>query len=66
MHYWTSQEVRKDALMEIEFDDKLVEEAGRHFDDVANCIINKDFATKEMPDKTKICKECDFKYHCRV
>jgi len=39
--------------MEIEFDDKLVEEAGRHFDDVANCIINRDFAIKEMPDKTR-------------
>jgi hypothetical protein len=32
---WTSEEVRKDALMEIEYDDKLVEEAGRHFNDVA-------------------------------
>jgi hypothetical protein len=40
------------------------EEAGRHFDDVANCIINKDFAIKEMPDKTKTCKECDIRFYC--
>jgi DNA helicase-2/ATP-dependent DNA helicase PcrA len=62
--YWTSEELRKNALMEIEYDDKLVEEAGRHFDDVANCIINKDFAIKEMPDKTKTCKECDIRFYC--
>jgi len=27
--YWTSEEVRKNALIEIDYDDKLVEEAGR-------------------------------------
>lgn len=64
--YWTSEDKRKDALMEIEYNENLVEEAGRHFDSVARCIINKDFAIKEMPDKTRICKECDFKYHCRI
>jgi hypothetical protein len=32
--------------MEKEFDDNLVEEAGRHFDDIANCIINRGFAKK--------------------
>ena len=50
--------------MEIDYDDKLVAEAGRHFDEVAHCIINKDFAIKEMPDKTKICKECDIRFYC--
>lgn len=64
--YWTSEDKRKDALMEIEYHENLVEEAGRHFDSVARCIINKDFAIKEMPDKTRVCKECDFKYHCRI
>jgi radical SAM protein with 4Fe4S-binding SPASM domain len=50
--------------MELEYDDRLLEEAGRHFDNVANCIINKDFAIKEMPDKTKTCKECDIRFYC--
>lgn len=62
--YWTSEEVRKNALIEIDYDDKLVEEAGKHFDEVANCIINKDFAIKEIPDKTKSCKECDIRFYC--
>jgi DNA helicase-2/ATP-dependent DNA helicase PcrA len=64
--YWTAEENRKDALMEINYDEKLVEAAGMHFDSVAKCIINKDFEIKTKPDKTKVCKECDFKYFCRV
>lgn len=62
--YWTPEGKRKDTLMEIEYDEKLAKEAGRHFDKVANCIIRKDFDIKEGPDKTKICKECDFKFYC--
>lgn len=62
--YWTSEEKRKDALMEIEYDEKLLEEAGRHFDKIANCIIRKDFDIKEMPDKTRVCKECDIRFYC--
>lgn len=64
--YWTAEDNRKDALMEIAYDEKLVEAAGKHFDTVAKCIINKDFEIKTMPDKTKVCKECDFKHFCRV
>ncbi|MCI0469704.1 MAG: hypothetical protein L0Y62_06535 [Nitrospirae bacterium] len=51
--------------MEIEYNEKLVKETGGHFDSVAACIIRKDFDIKEMPDKTKVCKECDFKF-CRI
>jgi len=64
--YWTAEEYRKDALMEIDYDSKLVEAASQHFNDVANCIINKDFEIKSLPDKTKVCKECDFKYFCKI
>ena len=45
--YWTAEENRKDALMEIEYDERLVKAAGKHFDEVATCIINKDFEIKE-------------------
>jgi len=31
-----------------------------------NAFINKDFEIKTKPDKTKVCKECDFKHFCRV
>jgi len=64
--YWTAEDNRKDALMEIEYDEKLVKAAGKHFDEVARYIINKDFEIINMPDKTKVCKECDFKHFCRV
>ena len=64
--YWTAEDKRKDALMEIEYKPKLVEEAGNHFDSVAKCILNRDFQIKNWPDKTKICKECDFKFYCRT
>lgn len=26
----------------------------------------QDFEIKTKPDKTKVCKECDFKHFCRV
>jgi len=64
--YWTAEDKRKDALMEIEYDPKLVEEAGKHFDSVAKCILNRNFEINNWPDKTKVCKECDFKFYCRI
>jgi len=64
--YWTSEEKRKDALMEIDYDPKLVEEAGKYFDGVAKCIMDRDFTIRKQPDKTRVCKECDFKYYCRT
>jgi len=64
--YWTGEENRKDALMEINYKESMVEAAGKHFDAVARCIICKDFDIKTKPDKTKVCKECDFKYFCRT
>jgi|LSQX01.1.fsa_nt_gb DNA helicase-2/ATP-dependent DNA helicase PcrA len=64
--YWTAEDNRKDAFMEIDYDEKLVEAAGKHFDAVAKCIINKDFEIKNKPDKTKVCKECDFKHFCKM
>ena len=64
--YWTAEEDRKDALMEIDYDEQLVKSAGSHFDEVAKCIIDKDFEIKTIPDKTRVCKECDFKHYCRI
>ena len=64
--YWTAENDRKDALQEVEYDPALVEAAGKHFENVARCILNKDFAVKTPPDETKVCKECDFRYYCKI
>ena len=62
--YWTAEEKRETALMEIDYDEKLVEEARRHFDATARCILMKDFSVKTVPNKKKVCYDCDFQYYC--
>jgi DNA helicase-2/ATP-dependent DNA helicase PcrA len=62
--YWTAEKDRKNALMEIPYDEHLLEEAGRHFDDTAQCIIKRDWTIRNMPNKRKICDDCDFLYYC--
>ncbi|MBK6507274.1 MAG: hypothetical protein IPG02_16865 [Ignavibacteria bacterium] len=54
--YWTAEDKRKDALMEIEYDEKLVKAAGEHFDEVAKCIIKKDYEIKYIPDEQKFAR----------
>ena len=64
--YWTAENDRKDALQEIAYNPALVEAAGKHFDNVAKHILNKDFLVKTPPDEKKVCEECDFRYYCRA
>ena len=64
--YWTAEDLRKNALQGIAYDPRLVEAAGRHFNHIAHRIIQKDYALKNPPDKTKVCKECDFRYYCKI
>jgi DNA helicase II / ATP-dependent DNA helicase PcrA len=61
--YWTSEEKKKDALMEFPYRPQLVEEAGRHFDEVVGKIEAKDFRVAKRPE-AGICKECDVRYYC--
>ncbi len=61
--YWTSEEKRRNALMEFKYDEAKVEEAGRHFDEVVTKIRAKKFDVKVMPEN-KTCKECDFRFYC--
>lgn len=63
--YWTSEDKRKDALQEIEYDPGLVEEAGKYFDGIAKCIMDKDFSIRRKPG-IKVCKECDFRFYCKI
>lgn len=62
--YWTSEESRENALMEFPYIKDYVDEVGKHFDYVSNCIMEKKFDIGEPPDTSRICKECDFKIYC--
>jgi DNA helicase-2/ATP-dependent DNA helicase PcrA len=62
--YWTAENSRKEALMEIAFDEGLLHEAGDHFDQTAQYIINRVFEIKNPPDRNKTCNNCDFLYYC--
>ena len=62
--YWTSEEIRKNALMEMKYSEKDVEEAGRYFDEVVKKIKEENFEVNEPPDTEKVCKECDFRFYC--
>ena len=63
--YWTSEPDKEDALMELPYRPKVVEEAGAYFDRVVGKIQDKQFAVVEPPEP-KICKECDMKTFCRT
>jgi DNA helicase-2/ATP-dependent DNA helicase PcrA len=62
--YWTSEDNRKDALMELEYSEEEVEKAGKYFDEIVNKINAKQFQVKKTPDTEKVCKECDFRFYC--
>jgi len=61
--YFTAEASSKDALVEFPYHPNLVEEAGRHFDEVVAKILDKDFRVITPPER-KICKECDLKSYC--
>lgn len=61
--YWTSEELKKNAVMEFPYHPDLVAEAGRHFDEVVRKIQAQDFRILTVPE-SKICKECDLKHYC--
>ncbi|MEO0264827.1 MAG: PD-(D/E)XK nuclease family protein, partial [candidate division WOR-3 bacterium] len=62
--YWTAEEKRKNALMELKYSDDEVEKAGKYFDELVQKIRSQDFAVKNQPDTEKVCKECDFRFYC--
>jgi len=62
--YWTSEEKRKDALMELQYSEDKVEEAGKHFDEIVRKIKDRHFKVEQSPDTDKVCKECDFRFYC--
>lgn len=61
--YWTGEPLKADALMELPYRPELLDEAGRHFDDVVARIKAGEFAVVTPPERT-ICEECDLKLLC--
>jgi DNA helicase-2/ATP-dependent DNA helicase PcrA len=61
--YWTSEPIKRDAVMEFEYKPELLDDAGRHFDAVVAKIKAKDFRIVEPPERG-ICKECDLRDFC--
>jgi len=62
--YWTSEDKRKDALMQFNYSDENLLETGLYFDSVVKSIRGKNFKVKTSPDTNKVCKECDFRFYC--
>jgi len=62
--YWTAEEKKEDALMEIDHQEIDIDEAGGYFDKVVQKIRHKNFKVTEKPDTDKVCKECDFRFYC--
>lgn len=61
--YWTAEEKKADALMEIPYAPEKVDGAGKRFDAVVAKIQAQDFRVAQVPER-KVCKECDLKSFC--
>lgn len=62
--YWTSEEKRRDALMEFRYSEDKISEVAEHFDKTVKKIMGKHFEIEQNPDTEKVCKECDFRFYC--
>jgi DNA helicase-2/ATP-dependent DNA helicase PcrA len=63
--YWTGEEEKSKAIMEIGISDEKVKDVADHFDKIVRKIRNKEFEVSNKPDK-KVCDECDFRHCCRI
>jgi DNA helicase-2/ATP-dependent DNA helicase PcrA len=63
--YWTGEQDKAKAMMEVNTDQQKVDAVISHFDEVVTKIRNKEFKVQKKPDK-KVCTECDFRHCCKV
>lgn len=63
--YWTGEEDKSRAWMEIDTGDARINEVMSHFEDTVRKIKNKEFKVIEKPDR-KICNDCDFRHCCEI
>jgi len=62
--YWTAEEKRRDALMELKYCEQDIEKAGQYFDEIVQKIKKGNYTIQQIPDTEKVCKECDFRFYC--
>ena len=58
-----AEDKKANAIMEFLYRPEMVEEVGRHFDEVVAKIEANGFHIL-TPPKPKICLECEFRRHC--
>lgn len=63
--YWTGEEDKERALMEIETGDSKISEVMAHFDATVSKIRNKEFNVVKKPE-ARICNDCDFRHCCKI
>jgi len=62
--YWTSEEDKKNALMEFKYSEDPIAKTGGHFENIITRIRQKEFRVQNPPDPKKVCGECDFRFYC--
>jgi DNA helicase II / ATP-dependent DNA helicase PcrA len=63
--YWTGEEDKSRAWMEIDTQDAQIREVMSHFEDTVHKIRNKEFKVMQKPDR-RVCNDCDFKHCCEI
>lgn len=63
--YWTGEEDKDKAFMDIDTGDSRISEVMSHFNETVHKIKNKEFKVIQKPDK-KICSDCDFRHCCEI
>lgn len=62
--YWTGEQRKEDALMEIPCQSEHVKQANRYFDDIAARIKRQEFAVVKPPG-AEVCRVCDIRHLCK-
>lgn len=62
--YWTAEEQRADALMEVPCDRNKIQQVITSVDEIAEKIQQKHFEVKTLPAPT-VCQTCDIRHFCK-
>ncbi len=62
--YWTAESNKEDALMEVSYTERQIEEVNAHLDEVTARIKQKKFAIDSLPEAS-VCRVCDIRYLCK-
>ncbi|MBA2679825.1 MAG: PD-(D/E)XK nuclease family protein [Ktedonobacteraceae bacterium] len=62
--YWTAESKKEDALMEVPYTERQVEEVNAHLDEVATNIGQRNFTIDVLPE-AGVCRVCDIRLLCK-